>query len=538
MNFFRDKQPLAPETRPRRYALHYRLQTLEGATFLFWLFIIVLLFFPMLHFSLQGLFEHTVKSVQEQKETEATTIARLLVLEFSHLQDLLTLKPAAPGDIDQELKRLLWEKVTFNEVIQGIELIDARADAQFRHLTFLFYRRTAPELKPMDGPQQLMKHFSGAERELIDLINREQRVDKILQDTINRGPKQEGEMLLRYLPLYVPVPEQGAIYWGVAKIGIDADSLRRLLLLQEEEQSNLWYKLSYRLFLCLIVSGVVVLVFFNIWARRLTEPMHNLSRITDALHSAPGTDVESLLVQLGRLDHGGMGEVISVQQAIARLTRALQGTAGQLADALPQAAIGRLVAPAAAALRAGLARRGDASAPGELAQMAADLEGLLTAPASPWQPVHLTPLLAAAVRLLNLQAPPEIRLLVPEALPPVWGSPAGLAQALLLFLDYSRQQVPGDNALTLRGQVVEDRLEMTLNLPGASLSPDAAERLLKAFADPDRPPADHGLSLAVAIFRQHGGTLTLSTLPGGGRLFQATLPLPVHPGVSDARPSA
>lgn len=529
---------MAPTPPSRRYSLHYRLQTLEGATFIFWLFIIVLLFFPVLHFSLQGLLDQSIKSSQEQKDSEATTIARLLVLEFSHLQDLLTLKPEAPGKIDQELKRLLWEKVTFNEAIQGIELIQAQATGDGRHLTFQFYRRTAPELKPMDGPQQLLKSFSGLEREMIDLINREQRVDKGLQDAINRGPKREGEMLLRYLPLYVPVPEMGAIYWGVAKIGVDADSLRRLLLLQEEEQSSLWYKLSYRLFLCLIVSGVVILVFFNFWARRLTQPLHHLSRFTDALQTEPGPDVESLMVQLERLDHGGMSEVLSAREAMGRLAARLQHLAGRLGETLPRAALDRLGGRAAARLGPELRQVADDAGRRRLHRLLDNLDALLGAPDHPWREVNLHPLLQAAWELVEPQLPPSVNARVElAATPPVWGSPARLVQAVLLLLDYARERLPTAGDLLLQSQTHNGGTRLTVGFSGERYTPEAAARLLAAFPAPTGDPDGDGPALAAALFRQQGGNLTAAPRPGGGLVFQADLTAALPTGAGDAPPA-
>ena len=68
-----------------RYSLRNRLFVLAGATF-FLCALVILLFFPLLNLTLEGLQNRTVNSMQTAAEVEATTISRLLVLEFSLAQ--------------------------------------------------------------------------------------------------------------------------------------------------------------------------------------------------------------------------------------------------------------------------------------------------------------------------------------------------------------------------------------------------------------------------------------------------------------------
>ena len=111
----------------QKYSLRSRLFTLGGATFLLCAGVI-LLFYPLLNITLEGLMDRTIRSMRESKEVEATTLARLLVLEFSQLNELLLVTPGEESDLDQRIKNLIWEKVTFNENIEGLELIQAKAD--------------------------------------------------------------------------------------------------------------------------------------------------------------------------------------------------------------------------------------------------------------------------------------------------------------------------------------------------------------------------------------------------------------------------
>ncbi len=68
------------------------------------------------------MWDQATQAVRVEIEKEADTIARLLVFEFSHLTELET-QTNPDSSVDERVKRLLWEKVTFNEIIRGIELI-------------------------------------------------------------------------------------------------------------------------------------------------------------------------------------------------------------------------------------------------------------------------------------------------------------------------------------------------------------------------------------------------------------------------------
>jgi hypothetical protein len=227
----------------KSYTLKIRLLILIAAAFLVWAAIM----FPVLSYTLEGSLNRSVKAMQGMGAVAAATIARLMVLEFSQWQDLLQLTFEEKKKGEERIKNLLWEKVVFNEVIEGIELIQAVADDQDRHLTYMYYRRAAgpaaePDAKkkpkPMEGPQKVKKKFAGLEKELIDGINARKQVDKILLESINRSPLGS-EMTVRYLPVHVLVREQGPVYWGVAKIGVNTSAIRNMRLLQSQEHDRL-----------------------------------------------------------------------------------------------------------------------------------------------------------------------------------------------------------------------------------------------------------------------------------------------------------
>ena len=334
-----------------RYSLRNRLFVLTGATF-FLCALVVLMFFPLLNFTLTGLQNRTINSMQAATEMEATTISRLLVLEFSSIKGLFQVTPNSNTEMDQWIKNLIWEKVTFNEIIEGIELIRGSEDGLGQHLTYLFYRREAPELEPMAGPQKIMKSFQGLEKDLVNSITSQQRVDNAIQESVNRGPKEQGEMLLRYMPVHVLLADEGAVFWGVAKIGIDTNRIRQLLFLQNQEQTNIRRDIWVEIILSLLISGVLAMSLIYFWVRHITEPLRTLSLVTAALKGAKPEDFDLWLENLKRVDSQGQTEVLVIQEVLERLGAAVPKLGQRLIDGEAQACLGKVIARGLPALQA------------------------------------------------------------------------------------------------------------------------------------------------------------------------------------------
>lgn len=574
-----------------RQSLRSRLLSLSGTAFLVYIGII-LLFFPLLDFTLDGVMGRTIRSIEAEKQTEATTIARLMVLEFSHLKELLQVEPEVERPIDQRIKQLLWEKVTFNEVIQGIELIHAPANFAGRHLTYWYYRREAPELKPMPGPARGLKKFSGPERELIDHINNQRRVDKTLLESVNRGPKEAGEMLLRYFPIYVPIPDLGAIYWGIAKIGVDAESLRRLLLSQSQDQRQLRNAVWLEIILGLLLSGLITLGLFYRWVRKLTEPLASLSQVAGALQTEPVPELGLWLDNLARVDCREQVEVTALHQGLTRLAQAIQKLGQQLVAAERQTCLGRVserVIPAVKAqtevwlarqvqlqeqlqslsnlikvyeslpsltatqqaemrqVRQQLETPGTRISPRLGWEMAVNLEKLLTqiqdlerllSPPEPIQEhVSLTPELTRVVNLFSQTLPPGVVLEQEiSRLSPVYGNREALTQALLYLVEYAVREVEPEGELHLRAfQASPQSVQISISFSGPPKSARDIQRLLAPFQTVEEFPAVLGPALAAAIIRQHRGELRIQPREGGGLTFLVELPV-APPGDEYAGP--
>ena len=526
-----------------RYSLRNRLFVLAGATFLLCA-LVILLFFPLLNLTLDGLQNRTINSMQEATEVEATTISRLLVLEFSSIKGLLQVTPTSNTEMDQWIKNLIWEKVTFNEIIEGVELIQGQQDAQGRHLTYMFYRREAPELEPMAGPQKIMKSFQGMEKDLINSITSQQRVDNTIQGSVNRGPKEEGEMLLRYMPVHVLLAEEGAVFWGVAKIGIDVNRMRQLLFLQSQEQSNIRRDIWVEIILSLLISGVLAMSLIYFWVRHITEPLRTLSIVTGALQGAKPEDFDLWLENLKRVDSQGQAEVVIIQQVLERLGTAVPKLGQRLIDGEARACLGQVIARGLPAFQAWQAQLqsleqelGDSGATGSphqtLALMRArldtvfdDLSHLWSDPQGEWDRIDVTPGFQRAWRLATLGLPAEVTA-QPEfaALPLVWGSAAKLSLAALYLLSFAVDLAPPAGELGIKAEPSPaGGVRLAVWVSGNPRSPAECQEWLNPFGDPGRIQGSLGPALAAAIVAQHGGSLTVAPREPGGAVFSLELP--------------
>jgi peptidoglycan hydrolase-like protein with peptidoglycan-binding domain len=460
---------------------------------------------------------------------------------------LLTVTPNANTPMDQWIKGLLWEKVTFNEIIEGIELIQAQKDAQGRHLTYLFYRRAARELKPMAGPQKVMKSFHGLENDLVNSITSQQRVDNAIQESANRGPKTEGEMLLRYMPVHVLQADEGAVFWGVAKIGIDTNRMRHLLLIQSQEQTNIRREVWVEIILSLLISGVIAMSLIYFWVRHITEPLRTLSAVTSALEGAKPQEFDLWLENLKRVDSQGQAEVVIIQQALERLGTAVPKLGQRLIDGEAQACLGKVIARGLPAFQAWQAQlqsleqelgQGEATSSSlparqQLALLQArintvfdDLSHLWSDSRDEWDRIDVAPGFERAWRLATLGLPAEVTLHHEFApLPPVWGCAAKLNLAVLYLLAFAVDLLPPAGELGIKAEPSPaGGVRLAVWVSGNPRSPLECQGWVNPFGDPGGIKGSLGPPLAAAIASQHRGSLTVAPREPGGAVFSLELP--------------
>ncbi len=486
----------------------------EALIFIVALVCSLLIFLFSLRLVFLTMWDQATQAVRVEIEKEADTIARLLVFEFSHLKELEM--QTDQSSVDDRVKRLLWEKVTFNEAIRGIELIRGQPNAQGQNLTYSYFPSSHMKTEAEQGPQKAFKSFSGPEGELIGIINKEQRVDNNLLESINRGTKLEGEMLLRYFPLYIPLPDQGAVYWGVTKVGINIDAMRRFLVLLEDEKTDLRRTLAW------IMGGVTTAVLFLgllgfRWVSRKTaEPLGDYGKMTSALESGSGVDIESLLAHLNKQETQDILEFEQLQTFCLRLGGTIKLLGERLIDSERQACLGRL------AVRIMSARAGqDVPGPGP-----ADWGSLFKPFSEEWREVYLQPYFNQISGLVTAVLPPESSLLEDrQPIESIYGCEANLVQAVLLLMDFALMEMQPGGQLHWRVSPLETGgFDLELSFPGRNFRQEDITLLLQPFQAVRETLPPLGLFLVSAMARQHLGSLLVQPNPGGGLSLRLEIP--------------
>ena len=457
-----------------------------------------IIFIFSLGFIFQTLWDQATQSVRTEIEREADTIARLLVFEFSHLTELEN--PKSPDSkVDEQVKRRLWEKVTFNETIRGIELIQGQADIQGRHLTYSYFPLSHEKSESELGPQKTMKTFSGPEGDLIRIINKEQRVDKNLLESINQGRKIESELLLRYFPLYIPLPDQGAVYWGVTKVGINADAMRRFLVLLEGEKTDLRWTLIITMGIITAVAMAIGLLGSRLISRRIADPLENYAILNNALASGSGIDIKSLLAHLDHQDTQGILEFDHLQNFCLGLGGIIKSLGERLIEAERQACLGRL---AAKLMQSG--------------QSQGIWTGLFSTLPARWREVDLQPYLQQISSLLTAILPAGALSEDRQKIPQIYGHEANLVQAVLFLVDFALTQMPLSGELHWGALSLETGgVKLWLDFSGRQYSLDEIAHLLRPFKSLNEISLPLGPYLTAAIAHQHGGTLVMQPNPEG-----------------------
>jgi signal transduction histidine kinase len=507
---------------------------------------VVLSLIPILDGKLESFNKASTNYIERAKEVEGTNYARLLVMELARQKDLLAVQEGPESPTDQPIIDLLWEKITFNSAIDGIELIQAQKNAKGEHVTFVFYRQPPGE-KPKPGAKKEMKGFAGLEEELLDGIIQRQQVDQKLLGTINHGRKKEGEMMLRYFPVHVLLPGWGALYWGVAKIGINTSWVRRTLADERRSQEQLRRILMLQILLILFISAIlfIMLTYLFPWVRRLMKPLNTLVAVAEDLNEVRRPQDYALwLENLKRFDHRGQAEVAGIQRILLRLANSLPRLGQRLATEESQACLGKLMGRSLPALQNLTARlqtlslgadQNQAPGPGTqetrevLDKLHVGLQDLLRfwpAGTVTWQRLDLTPGLESAWRLVRSRAPAGVDLnLDLQPMPPVWGSPVDLPLAVLYLLDVIVDHLEPGGRLSLKAAPSPaGGVQIALEVLGSRLTAAEWQNWLSPWQGYEEVREQLGPALAAAIVAQHGGTLTVQAKDKGGVILSFTLP--------------
>jgi signal transduction histidine kinase len=100
---------------------------------------------------------------------------------------------------------------------------------------------------------------------------------------------------------------------------------------------------------------------------------------------------------------------------------------------------------------------------------------------------------------------------------------------LLIVLENACKYTPDGGKVTIRGEMSEQHLEITIADTGIGIEqadlPRLFERFYRAKNARSQPGMGLGLSIARGIIEQHRGTISVESTPGQGSRFIISLPL-------------
>ncbi len=121
----------------------------------------------------------------------------------------------------------------------------------------------------------------------------------------------------------------------------------------------------------------------------------------------------------------------------------------------------------------------------------------------------------------------EVLQLFDKSLPTVHGDPHLLRQAFLNMLVNARQAMPHGGRLTVRTrshQSARSALEVLISDTGVGIAPEHVSRIFQPFFTTKAQGTGLGLAIAARVVEQHGGRITVESVPGQGTTFTIVLP--------------
>lgn len=149
------------------------------------------------------------------------------------------------------------------------------------------------------------------------------------------------------------------------------------------------------------------------------------------------------------------------------------------------------------------------------------------------RPVDLTPLLgqvAASLRPQMRAKQQRLTLDLPRTLPPVAGDVARLTQVFTNLLGNAHKYTAAGGQLAISAAIADDRICVDVRDSGIGLAPEEQAHLFTRFYRARNQVTEEvggtGLGLAItrSLVEQHGGKITVASVPGEGSTFTVTLP--------------
>lgn len=122
----------------------------------------------------------------------------------------------------------------------------------------------------------------------------------------------------------------------------------------------------------------------------------------------------------------------------------------------------------------------------------------------------------------------QLRLVVPDGLPPVIGDERRLEQVVSNLMDNALRYTPRGGLIQLRAALRAGNIEVAVHNSGSYIPPDDLSRVFERFfrVERARTGRNGGLGLAIVseIVAAHGGRVAVSSTPAEGTEFRFSLP--------------
>ena len=110
-------------------------------------------------------------------------------------------------------------------------------------------------------------------------------------------------------------------------------------------------------------------------------------------------------------------------------------------------------------------------------------------------------------------------------LPQTAGSPNHLEQVLVNLLTNAREAMVSGGTVLVESRRAHEMIEIRVTDTGPGIPPEVMARIFDPFFTTKEEGTGLGLSISYGIVREHGGTITIESRPGGGSTFIIQLPI-------------
>ena len=507
----------------------------------------LMLFLPFLNYELDLQIEQQEAFNRENIRQEAETIARLLVFELSRLDELwgILYEPADGESADTVIplvRTYLWEKVTFNTIIRDIELLD---DFGAVHLV----------------PFGSEPPAEGGEEEQPDIFD--------YVGITTRAFVAGDEVDYVFMPLYIEGNR-----WGVVKIAVSTEEIRRQLQRQAAEQDRFRWLTGIFFIGTMALSSLVGVLVLNLLARRITGPLKLLARNAEIFAEGGDTSrlerIDAEDDEVGLLAHSFASMAGDINRLLREKDEAytqLKASQEQLRQSEKLATLGQLSGGIAHEINNALSPirlraeevmltlgEGGSADSEDLQVILKGIEqcsvivGKLRDFASPRLGerllIDLNEVIGETVALVRRQIEKrniriELRL---GELPPISASPLELQQVFMNLMLNAKDAVEargaGSGTITIATAVGEGAVTAEVADDGVGMDHETRRRIFEPFFTTKQVGRGTGLGMSVSfgILQSHGAQIKVESAPGKGTAVLVRFPLPPAPTAPSESP--